>query len=268
MTEFFKVSGSGNDFVALVDPPETPSAERIKAWCRRGVSLGADGLFVLRRAGAGAAEMEYFNADGDSADLCLNGTRCAAQLAFHLGWAGEALRVHTPAGSFAARRLDDSRVAVELPPPPEGPREVTLDVDGRPYAGWRVVVGVPHLVLVWDQGLDGAPVVELGRRLRHHPDLQPAGSNVNFVRFSGRQSLEIRTYERGVEDETLSCGTGVLAAAAVGLASGRSTLPLAATTRGGFELVVEGDRASGRWSLAGDARLVARGRLLPGAAAG
>ncbi|HEV7786777.1 MAG TPA: diaminopimelate epimerase, partial [Thermoanaerobaculia bacterium] len=92
MTRFYKLSGSGNDFLALAEPWETPSAERIRAWCRRGVSIGADGLFVLRRAGGGetggaGATMDYFNADGLAADLCLNGTRCAAQLAFHLGWA-------------------------------------------------------------------------------------------------------------------------------------------------------------------------------------
>src|SRR6201999_4407436 len=117
----YKVSGSGNDFLALAEPFQVPPPETIRAWCQRGVSLGADGLFVLRRAGGGAT-MDYFNADGLPADLCLNGTRCAAQLAFHLGWAEGTVAVRTAAGEVPARRIDESRIAVELPAP-AGPPE-------------------------------------------------------------------------------------------------------------------------------------------------
>ena len=266
MTHFYKVSGSGNDFVALAEPLAVPDAGTTRAWCRRGVSLGADGLFVLRRAGGGAA-MDYFNADGLPADLCLNGTRCAAQLAFHLGWAEGTVRVATAAGEFPARRLDASSVAVGLPAPAEPPRSLTVEAGGSRYAGHRILVGVPHFVLLWPEGLEGAPVRELGREIRYHPAFGGAGTNVNFVRFPDSDRMEIRTYERGVEDETLSCGTGVLAAAAVGLATGQARLPLRVATRGGFELQVEGDLAAGRWSLAGDARIVAEGEMLAGAVA-
>ena len=268
MTHFYKLSGSGNDFLALAEPWETPPPERIRAWCRRGVSLGADGLFVLRRAEGGAA-MDYFNADGFAADLCLNGTRCAAQLAFHLGWAEDSrgtLRLRTGAGTVSARRLDEERTAVELPAP-AAPQPLTVEAGGSSYAGWRSLVGVPHFVLVWQDGLETAPVRELGPRLRHHPVFGAPGTNVNFVRFPERGRMEIRTYERGVEDETLSCGTGTLAGAAVGLALGRARLPLKVDTQGGFELLVETDPESGGWSLAGDARVVAEGEILPGAAA-
>src|SRR3954454_12501271 len=125
MTRFYKLSGSGNDFLALAEPAETPDPETIRAWCRRGVSLGGDGLFLLRREAAGVV-MDYFNADGYPADLCLNGTRCAAQLAFHLGWAEGTVRLRTGAGEVAARRLDGSRVAVDLPVPAEPPREIAV----------------------------------------------------------------------------------------------------------------------------------------------
>jgi len=265
MTHFYKVSGSGNDFLALAEPFAVPDAETIRAWCRRGVSLGADGLLVLRRAGGGAA-MDYFNADGLAADLCLNGTRCAAQLAFHLGWAEGTVRVRTPAGDFPARRLDASRVAVELPAPAEPPRSLSVEIGGSRWAGHFILIGVPHFVLLWPEGLERAPVRELGRQIRRHAAFA-AGTNVNFVRFPAADRMEIRTYERGVEDETLSCGTGVLAGAAVGLATGRARLPLRVATQGGFELQVEGDLAGGRWSLAGDARIVAEGEMLPGAVA-
>lgn len=285
MIPFFKLSGSGNDFLALVEPAAVPAADEVRAWCRRGVSVGADGLFTLRRSGAGAPAatavstvvMAYWNADGTAAGLCLNGTRCAARLAFHLGWAGEKdeVVVVTGAGPLPCRRLVGSRVAVEVPTPTP-PAAVTLETDGRSVAGWRVEVGVPHLVLPWAESLAGAPVEALGRPLRHHPALGPAGANVNFVRYLDRHTLEIRTYERGVEAETLACGTGVLAAAAVGLRLGRAALPLEARTLGGFPLAVEGETAPDattgaaavrRWSLAGDARLVAAGELLPEASA-
>jgi diaminopimelate epimerase len=268
MTRFYKLSGSGNDFLALAEPARVPDPETIRAWCRRGVSLGGDGLFLLRRAEGGAV-MEYFNADGLPADLCLNGTRCAGQLAFHLGWAQEMVRLQTGAGEVSAQRLDEARVAVDLPVPGEPPREmtVTVEAEGSSWAGYRLLVGVPHFVLPWPEGLETVPVRELGAALRHHPAFGPSGTNVNFVRFPSQDRMEIRTYERGVEDETLSCGTGVLASSAVGVFLGRARLPLRVATQGGFELEVAGDLQGGRWSLAGDARVVAEGELLAGALA-
>jgi diaminopimelate epimerase len=267
MTSFYKVSGSGNDFLALAEPASDPSPERIRAWCRRGISLGADGLFVLRRAhGAeGGVAMDYFNADGLPAALCLNGTRCAAQLAFHLGWAEGELRIGTGAGRFTASFLDEARVSLEVPAP-ETPLEMVPEVDGIARAGMFVRVGVPHLVLVWPESLETAPVLTLGAALRRHP-VFPEGTNVNFVRFAAGDRMEIRTYERGVEDETLSCGTGILAGAAVGLALAKASLPLRVFTRGGFELGVAAGPQNDRWFLTGDARIVAQGELLPGAEA-
>ncbi len=266
MTAFFKVSGSGNDFLALAEPASIPSPERIRAWCRRGISLGADGLFVLRRpeGAGGEVAMDYFNSDGLPAALCLNGTRCAAQLAYHLGWAAGELQVGTAAGSFTARRIDETRIRLEVPAP-EPPGELAPEVDGIARAGFFLRVGVPHFVLVWPESLERAPVLTLGAALRRHP-VFAEGANVNFVRFT-RGRMEIRTFERGVEDETLSCGTGILAGAAVGLALAQAGLPLRVLTRGGFELGVGSDPRNERWFLSGDARVVAEGELLPGAEA-
>src|SRR5262245_30114574 len=169
MTAFFKVSGSGNDFLALAEPASHPPPERIRAWCRRGISLGADGLFVLRRTEGveGEVAMDYFNSDGHPAALCLNGTRCAAQLAFHLGWARTDVQITTGAGRFNARFLDETRVSVEVPAP-EAPREMAPEVDGITRAGMFVRVGVPHFVLVWPESLETVPVVTLGAALRRH----------------------------------------------------------------------------------------------------
>ncbi|MES1210811.1 MAG: diaminopimelate epimerase [Acidobacteriota bacterium] len=274
MTTLYKVSGSGNDFLAL---PETgsplgvlgsPPPETIRAWCRRGVSLGADGVFVLRHPRQhpedGTVLMEYFNSDGYAADLCLNGTRCAAQLAFHLGWADNSVNVVTGAGPVAARRLDESRVTLELPAP-SAPEGLPVSVDGILYAGFRLQVGVPHFVLPWPESLSQAPVETLGRKLREHAVFGEPGTNVNFVRFPGRSRMEIRTYERGVEAETLSCGSGVVASVAVGVALGALDLPVTVAVQGGFDLEVGAETPGSRWLLTGDARVVAQVVLLPGA---
>jgi len=263
MTRFFKLSGGGNDFLALAEPhaaDTTPPPERIRAWCRRGVSLGADGLFLLRRAPTGVT-MDYFNADGYPADLCLNGTRCAAQLAFHLGWETDRVEVQTGAGLVAAQRIDAERVRLALPAP-AAPTELSLTLDGTTCAGHRALVGVPHFVMQWED-LERAPVQVLGAALRHHAVFAPGGTNVNFVRYPNKHCMEIRTFERGVENETLACGSGVLAGTAVGLALGALEMPVRVLTKGGFELEVDTDQEVGRWSLAGDARVVAEGTLLP-----
>lgn len=269
MTSYYKLSGAGNDFLALVEPPATPGAEEIRAWCRRGVSLGADGLFVLTRTGHGA-RITHFNADGGRSELCLNGSRCAARLAFELGWSqGDELELATDAGDLAARHAGERGIEVALPPIIGDPEPATLDAGGRRHAGWRLRVGVPHFVLPWPAGLDDAPVAELGPALRAHPDLGLEGANVDFVRWVSTGRCEVRTFERGVEAETLACGTSVVATVAAGLASGRLEPPVAALTSGGFELAVAGNVVSGRLrsaTLTGDARILSRGKLLPAAA--
>ncbi len=272
---FFKVSGAGNDFIVVLVPPgKEPPDEAIRTWCRRGVSLGADGLMTLVRTDRGG-RIVHREPDGRRSELCLNGSRCAAQLVFHLGWQSSTLELETDAGTLRARHVDDVRVGLELPPIVTRPQRRVLVVDGMRHEGWYVSVGVPHFVLPWTSpegspaGLGGAPVERLGPRLRSHPDLYPQGANVDFVRFTERRRFEVRCFERGVEGETLACGTGVVATAVAGVVAGELELPSVALTAGGFELTVDGELKSGevrRLELAGDARVVARGELLPGAA--
>jgi diaminopimelate epimerase len=265
---FFKTSGCGNDFLALVEPTAMPNAAEIAAWCRRGVSLGADGLFILRRAAsdpAAAIEMDYFNADGGAAELCVNGTRCAARLAFELGWADDETVIRTGAGPIRARPAGPDEIEIDLPAPPP-PRAV--EADGvETWHGEFVTVGVPHFVVFWNESLADAPVHEAGPHLRRHPAFGPAGANVNFARFVSPSRLELRTYERGVEAETLACGSGVLAATRAGLHRGVASLPLVALTSGGYELRVR-EAPAGGWSLTGDARILASGTLQPAASSG
>jgi diaminopimelate epimerase len=258
VTRAHLVSGGGNDFLALIEPPREPGETEIAAWCARGVSVGADGVFTLARAGD-AVRMDYWNADGRPAALCLNGTRCAARLAFELGWAREQVTVATGAGPFVARPSGATAIALELPRPDSLPRCQPVEVDGEPIDGWFVPVGVPYYVVVWPRSLADCPVAELGAKLRRHAAFGAAGANVDFVRYPDPHRIEVRTFERGVEAETLASGTGVLAAVAVGLQLSLSKLPVAALTRGGFVLEVAGETigsAPSRWTLAGDARLL------------
>jgi diaminopimelate epimerase len=269
MIPFFKLSGCGNDFIALAEPTSPPTAAEIRAWCRRGVSLGADGVFSLRRLAGAVVEMRYWNSDGGEAALCLNGTRCAARLAFHLGWQRDRVTVRTGAGDLLARDLGGGAVAAEAPRPGPARALVLATADGS-FEGWLVDAGVPHLVCFRDAPLEEVPIERWGPPLRHHRDLGPAGANVDFARLHGPRELSIRSFERGIEGETLACGTGVLATAAAALAAGRAELPLRAVTRGGFTLEVLGPATGSsveRWELAGDARLVAAGTLFAAAGA-
>jgi len=266
MRRYFKLSGGGNDFLALAEPEGDPRPREIERWCARGTSEGADGLFVLRRRGT-AIRMTYANADGHRAALCLNGTRCAARLAFHLGWASGTTTIETDAGEFLATDLAPHTVELEIPRPPEPGASRRLAVDGEDWEATSLDVGVPHLVLLWEGAMREAPLARLGPRLRAHPDLGAAGTNVDFARFPDPHRLELRSFERGVEAETLACGTGVLAAVAVGLGRQIARLPVTAMTLGGFEIVVR--EVPGRpdnWAMSGDARLISAGELAAGAA--
>lgn len=267
MTPFFKLSGAGNDFLALVEPSEVPTTSQIQTWCRRRQSIGADGLFVLTRQ-PGGVRMTHFNADGGRAGLCLNGSRCAVQLAVLLGWgADDGLKLWTDAGTLHGRRLDAHRAELSLPPLTQPPQVRALAVDNRSYDGVFIDVGIPHWVMEWPGTLETVPIEELGPRLRSHPDHGTAGANINFIRRTSREDFEIRTFERGV-GETLACGTGVIASTASQVYEGHLDLPCRATTTGGFVLTVNGRLDGDRLhdvTLAGDARLVARGELLPGA---
>lgn len=277
MTRFFKLSGGGNDFIALAEPEgeipaDAPSKARIRSWCRRGLSLGADGVFTLHRRPEGGIRMHHFNPDGGRAGLCLNGTRCAARLAFHLGWASHRAVLMTDAGPVEAMEEPpgegSAEIRLELAVPESPPRRLRLEAEGESYHAWWVRVGVPHLVLEWPAGLAGAPVEAVGKLLVHHPEVEPEGANVNFVTCPEPGRLEIRTYERGVYAETLACGSGVLASAWALFSTGAAEPPLEVRTAGGFLLRVGGEGSEGRlrsWFLSGDARLIAEGSLHPGA---
>jgi diaminopimelate epimerase len=263
-TELYRVSGAGNDFLALIEPTEAPSGQRIQAWCTRGLSLGADGVFALHRS-PGGVRMDYWNADGLPADLCLNGTRCAARLALELGWAAEEVSILTGAGAVLARRAGPTMIALEVPPFTSPLREMSLEIGSQLIEGIFAIAGVPHFVVrVWGS-LGAVDLPTLGPVLRSHPAFGKAGANVDWLHVRDPHHASIRTFERGVEAETLACGTGALAAAAAGLLTRATALPLTLTTASGFELIIDGIGQPAplpeRWILAGDARILAHCQL-------
>jgi diaminopimelate epimerase len=264
-TILYKMTGSGNDFVMLDGRCVEPafwSEERISAVCDRRTGVGADGLVILTPEGTDAVRMVYWNSDGSRAAMCGNAALCSARLAVYLEMVPEGeLRLLTDAGEVLARGGTSSDAAEINLPDFEMPVAIPElePVTGERWLGF-VTVGVPHLVVRVDD-IESVDVGRRGRDLRYAPALGPAGANVNFVAPSQNGVWLIRTYERGVEGETLACGTGT-AAAALALACQKEVgLPATFRTRGGLELTVRGtiERSHARnvW-LGGQGKLVFR----------
>jgi diaminopimelate epimerase len=267
-TVFYKMTGSGNDFVLLDGRNTTPEqwpGPRIAALCDRRDGVGADGLVILTPDDGEAVRMTFFNSDGSRAAMCGNAALCSTRLAAHLElgpFAG--MRLLTDAGVVETRCLEDpARAEIHLPdvPIPKPVRQI------RPRDGeraiWLGTVGVPHLVLLVDD-VATVDVVERGRPLRFDPSAGPDGANVNFISNpqEGGAPWLIRTFERGVEGETLACGTGTVAAALALAVHCGTDLPLEFRSWGGQMLLVratiQGDVATNVW-LGGQGRLVFRG---------
>jgi diaminopimelate epimerase len=266
--EFFKMTGSGNDFVMLDgrrSPPERWTGAMVTALCDRRNGVGADGLVVLTPAGGNSVLMAFWNSDGSRAAMCGNAALCSARLSVSLGLVAPGqLCLLTDAGTIEARADGRGESAEIRMPDFDLPAEVPGLGPGEGEA-WMVAgtVGVPHLV-VRVQDIEAVDVLGRGRRLRFDPRLGPAGANVNFVAPGERPEDPwlIRTYERGVEGETLACGTGTVAAALALADKGEAALPVRFRARGGPELVVrariDGRRAADAW-LGGQGRLLFKG---------
>lgn len=267
-TVFYKMSGSGNDFIMLDGRHTTPAdwpADRIVALCDRRHGVGADGLVILTPEGAGRIRMDFWNCDGSRADMCGNAALCSTRLAAFLEMApAEGMQLVTRAGTFPTRcRPVGQEAELNLPDfaLPTGPAAIRLQSGER--VGMLATVGVPHLVLEVED-LEREGLMQRGRSLRSDPGLGPAGANVNFVASVAGGSCALRTYERGVEGETLACGTGAVAAAVLLAHSGRGRLPMDILSRGGRILHIAATLSEGRatqvW-LAGEGRLVFTGVL-------
>lgn len=265
---FTKMHGSGNHFVLLdnrgLSVPVADMAQWARKICAPGFGVGADGLIFLDAAPAGVGAdyvWHFYNADGSRAEMCGNGSRCAARLAVDLGLAGPEHVLGADAGPIrAAVDQSSNLVKVQL----TAPRDLTLDlalrVDKATLACHFVNTGVPHTVVVGSD-VRAVDVKKLGRALRFHERFAPAGTNVNFIQVAGRDRLLLRTYERGVEDETFACGTGAAAAAVVANALDMVGRSVEVTTSGGEILHIFLE--NGTVHLQGPAVTVYTGRLAP-----
>ena len=263
---FYKMSGSGNDFIFFDKhdgspaPMQNPAA--IKSLCAHGTGVGADGVVFFDRPDPGAVRIAYYNSDGSLGELCGNATLCAVRLTEILGGPLEGeLSIRTDAGEVAGRLV-------------EGIPEIDLEPVSEIVADWQAirredkevrlgyaVAGVPHVAIeVPDVG--SIDVRGRGSEVRRDPSL-PHGANVNFLAPLGDSRWAIRTYERGVEGETLACGTGAVASAILLQTWGRAESPVRLVTRSGRELTVTFRRDDDRWypSLKGNAELVFTGEL-------
>ena len=266
-----KMTGSGNDFVMVdgrISAPEEWSAADIRATCARGTGVGADGVVFLQPgSGPDCVRMIYFNSDGSRAALCGNAALCSTRLAGPLGLAtGGSVRLETDAGTYDSRlAAAPDRAELQLTPvaAPKELQQINLAAGERRLA--LALVGVPHLILSVDD-VDQVDLIARGRELRAHPALGPDGANVNFLSpAAGTGEWRMRTYERGVEAETLACGTGSVAAACTLDLWGLSRLPTVIHTRSAQRLEVRATRRPGGdygdvW-LIGEARIVFRGVL-------
>jgi diaminopimelate epimerase len=223
MIEFYKMSGSGNDFIIIDNRDLSLNVGDLPMFarkvCARKISVGADGLFLIEPSNTVDFKWQFFNSDGSMAEMCGNGSRCVARYAYLKGIASKKMSFETLAGIISAE-VNDDVVKVRLTDPsPVLSIGVLIFEDGQFVLDF-VDTGVPHAVTFVDN-LETCTVFEWGRKIRRHEYFQPRGTNANFAMVIDRHKIRVRTYERGVEEETLACGTGdvasVLAAASRGL---------------------------------------------------
>jgi diaminopimelate epimerase len=267
-SQFTKMAGGGNDFLVFESDGRFLDMEdrrRLALICRRGLSVGADGALFLSPGEGGQIRLDYFNSDGGYATFCANGTRCAARYAVRHGLVTrEDPTLETGWGPIEAKvDAEGGLVALSLPAvaPPRDP--VPISGRGLPPTAIPLEIGVPHLVVFLRGDLAQLAIDRLAPPLRNHPAM-PDGANVNFVKAAGENRIEVRTFERGVEGETLSCGSGVIASAIAAGRQGMAASPVVCGTKSGVDLLVEfADEGStiSQVRITGDAREVFKGEL-------
>jgi len=273
---FTKMSGAGNDFIVIdhraVLIPEAEQAGFVKRVCRRMFSVGADGLILIENSAVADFCWRFYNGDGSVAEMCGNGARCAARFAYTKGIAGLRMSFETLAGIIEAEICtndigDDENVSLRMTAPCDFRTNLSVILAGQEKILSFVNSGVPHAVLFMEEE-ESVPVQEWGQVVRFHPLFQPAGTNVNFVQKLAENTLRVRTYERGVEGETMACGTGAVASALFAATFGLASSPVTVITSGGERLIVLFDLHVGQHGpqaenvfLQGPARIIYEGKL-------
>ncbi|MBU1007128.1 MAG: diaminopimelate epimerase [Candidatus Omnitrophica bacterium] len=264
--KFLKMDGVGNDFV-VIDNRGSGVARGISLpkmaqfICRRKTSVGADGLLVLEKSRKADFRMRIFNADGSEAEMCGNGLRCAV---LYAGKKGK-INIETMAGMHGAEITGRNKVKINMAEPKGLKQDIAIKVNSRPIKAHYIDTGVPHAV-IFVQGIDDIDVDSIGRAVRYHDKFRPRGTNVDFVEIMDDKNIKIRTYERGVEGETLACGTGAVASAIMAGSRIKTHVPgskIRVCTRGGkldIYFKISGRNVKDVY-LEGEARKVYRGEV-------
>ncbi len=266
MIQFYKMHGAGNDFV-LIDNRgnhfKLPDPERIRRICQAHTGVGADGLMLLSDSSDNDFKLQYFNADGSKGEMCGNGARCAVRFAHSLKMADSSCSFDIDNVQYQAEVVSDTFVKLAMQPPQMLMDAAQLRVAGVDHPGpmlW-LDTGVPHLVLLVEDVAE-IDVVGRGRRLRHHAAFKPSGTNVNFLAAADGK-MKIRVYERGVENETLACGTGAVACAVFAARQFGKAAAFQFEVPGG-ELSVEFSGSPEKIYLCGPVTTVYKGELFAG----
>jgi diaminopimelate epimerase len=265
MLRFTKMNGAGNDFILFDNRSRDIDLDRnqIAQLCDRHRGIGADGILLLEKPTNRADfRMRYFNADGGEAEMCGNGARCFARFANKVGGQKREVSFETPAGVISAE-LKGDLVTLRMTEPTDMRLNVELPVVAENKTVHFINSGVPHVVIPVAK-IDDADVRREGAAIRYHKMFSPNGTNVNFIEKRGANKIAIRTYERGVEDETLACGTGIVASALIFAASENTNGPINVIARGGDELEVGFEKSGDRFrnvTLTGPAEFVFEGTI-------
>ncbi|MCB9759780.1 MAG: diaminopimelate epimerase [Alphaproteobacteria bacterium] len=263
---FTKMSGSGNDFIFIDNRggriPEAAMPALVRALCARRTSVGADGLAFIEPSDVADFRWRFFNSDGSAPGMCGNGARCVVRFARELGVTAPRVRFESAVGIIDGT-TEGERVSVRLTPPHGFQADLRLPLPSGEVRIDHLDTGVPHAVL-FVRDVDDIDLMEVAPPIRYHERLAPEGANVNLCAVTGPRSLRVRSYERGVEAETLACGTGVAACAVLAATRGLVEPPVDVTVRSGEVLTVHfagrGDAARDVY-LEGDVRIVFRGTL-------
>jgi len=262
---FTKMNGAGNDFIMIDNRAGEVRLrpEQIARICDRHRGVGADGILLLEPGSNGADfRMRYYNRDGGEAEMCGNGARCFARFANKVAGAPEQISFQTPAGVIRAD-LCGELVRLRMSEPTDLRMNARLEIDGEETVVHYINSGVPHVVVPVAR-LDMVDVAGQGAAIRRHKMFSPKGANANFLETRGPQLIAIRTFERGVEDETLACGTGVVASALIFSLLENTNGPIDVLVRGGSELQVDFEKVDDGFSdvtLTGPAEFVFEGTI-------
>ncbi|MGM0567863.1 MAG: diaminopimelate epimerase [Elusimicrobiota bacterium] len=241
--KFVKTESAGNDFILFDFISEDSCGLQWKSYvpklCSRRRGIGADGVLVLEKEAGADFKMRIFNPDGSEVDMCGNGARCSAAYYFMKTGRNEVDFI-TGAGAMRAERGDDSMIRLFMPEPRDIKINMEIKLNGKNLKGAYINTGVPHFVAYLND-ISGMSVKEAGRSIRYNESFAPEGTNADFISIKNESEIAVRTYERGVEDETPACGTGVTACAVVAVLKDKLSLPLNIETRGGGMMRVDFD---------------------------